>query len=75
MRTGRRVLPPIMRTASEVYVLALMIGVTRRRGRVGRTAVLNDLWSRQPLYATAAAAARWESAAKANLAGELRSLR
>jgi RecG-like helicase len=32
MRSGRRVLPPIMRTASEVYVLALMIGVTRRRG-------------------------------------------
>jgi hypothetical protein len=28
---GRRVLSPIMRTAREVYVLALMIGATRRR--------------------------------------------
>ncbi len=43
--------------------------------RAGRSAVLADLLAREPLYATAAARARWEAAAKVNLARELAWLR
>jgi predicted metal-dependent HD superfamily phosphohydrolase len=39
--------------------------------RAGRSAVLNDLIQRNPLYATEVARARWEQRAKANLAREL----
>jgi predicted metal-dependent HD superfamily phosphohydrolase len=42
--------------------------------RTGRTAVLSGLLARVPLYATAAARERWETVAKANIAGELASL-
>lgn len=42
--------------------------------RTGRSAVLSGLLARDPLYATAAARNRWETTARANIAGELASL-
>ncbi|WP_025358066.1 hypothetical protein [Kutzneria albida] len=42
--------------------------------RAGRTKVLTELVSREPLYATEAGRQLWEAAAKSNLARELRSL-
>jgi predicted metal-dependent HD superfamily phosphohydrolase len=42
--------------------------------RTGRAAVLTGLLARDPLYRTGAARQRWEAAAKANIARELKSL-
>ena len=42
--------------------------------RTGRAAVLRDLLARHPLYATAAARARWEARAAANMIAELATL-
>jgi predicted metal-dependent HD superfamily phosphohydrolase len=42
--------------------------------RTGRTTVMRNLLTRQPLYTTPAAQTRWEANAKANLTRELRDL-
>ncbi|MDQ0379754.1 HD domain-containing protein [Amycolatopsis thermophila] len=58
----------------RVAVRAEYAAVSEDAWRAGRSAVLADLLAREPLYATAAARGRWETAAKANLARELASL-
>jgi predicted metal-dependent HD superfamily phosphohydrolase len=42
--------------------------------RTGRTAVMSGLLAHDPLYATAPARQRWESAARTNITAELRAL-